>query len=210
MVITFWGIELDTQQLQLRLPAEKLQRLLQVIRVWQCRKSCTKRELLSLIGQLQHTCRVVRSRCTFLRRMISLSTKAKELHHHLRLNKCFRSDLPWWATTWNGVSMMSSVCCDTPCAVITSNASNWGYGAFNSTGDTWDTKLLWAVCCLAFFGFLRVGDFTAPSARHFDSTVHLCFQDLAIDNPRSPTMLQVTLKQSRQTRSAAANWEDGG
>lgn len=138
VVITFLGIELDTQQLQLRLPAEKLQRLLRLIQVWQGRKSCTERELLSLIGQLQHACRVVRSGRTFLRCMIALSTKAKELHHHLRLNKCFQSDLQWWATflpTWNAVSMMSSVCRDTPQAVITSDASNWGCGAFNSRGQ---------------------------------------------------------------------------
>ena len=73
-------------------------RLKALIAQWQHKKACTKRELLSVIGQLQHACKVVRPGRTFLRRMIDLSTHAKELHHYLRLNAAFRSDLQWWAT----------------------------------------------------------------------------------------------------------------
>ena len=71
--------------------------------------SMYERELLSLIGQLQHACCVVRPGRTFLRRMINLSTVAKELHHRIRLNLGFRSDLQWWATflpSWIGVGIM--------------------------------------------------------------------------------------------------------
>ncbi len=50
-----------------------------------------------LIGHLQHACRVVKPGRTFLRRMINLSTVARELYHHIRLNRGFRSDLAWWA-----------------------------------------------------------------------------------------------------------------
>ena len=71
----------------------KLSRLKGMISTWKGRKSCRKRDLLSLIGQLQHACRVVRAGWTFLRRMIDLSTVVVELHHHIRLNKGFRSDL---------------------------------------------------------------------------------------------------------------------
>ena len=66
-----------------------------------------------------------------------------------------------------------------------------------SSGGSWDTKLLWVACCLAFFGFLRAGEFTAPSIRKFDPTVDLCVSDLAIDNSLRPTMVQVVLKQSK-------------
>ena len=137
-VLTFLGIELDSDKRQLRLPKEKLQRLLGTVLSWQDKKVCTKRELLSLIGQLQHACRVVRSGRSFLRRMIYLSTKASELHHHLRLNSGFRSDLQWWVVflpVWNGIGMMSSVCRMAPQAVVTSDASNWGCGAFTTTGQ---------------------------------------------------------------------------
>jgi len=64
--------------------------------VWRVRKACTKRELLSLIGQLQHACCVVKVGPTFLRRMIELSTVPKKLYHRVGLNEGFRADLAWW------------------------------------------------------------------------------------------------------------------
>lgn len=137
-VLTFLGIELDTVRCELRLPSEKLIRLKSTLGGWSTKISCTKRELLSLIGQLQHACKVVRPGRTFLRRMIDLSTVAKQLHHHIRLTAAFRSDLQWWLTfliKWNGVSMMQAIVQKRPEAVITSDASgNWGCGAFSSQG----------------------------------------------------------------------------
>ena len=38
--------------------------------------------------------------------------------------------------------------------------------------------LLLAACIIAFFGFLRCGEFTVTSDREFDSTVHLCLGDV--------------------------------
>ena len=58
-VIVFLGIELDTVARILRLPKKKLHRLQTEIGKWTGWHSCTKRELLSLIGQLQHACCVV-------------------------------------------------------------------------------------------------------------------------------------------------------
>ena len=91
--LPFLGILLDTEAGEIQLPEEKLQRLKEVIRGWMGRKLCKKRELLSLIGQLQHACKVVRYGRTFLRRMINLSMTTKCLHHHIRLNASFHSDL---------------------------------------------------------------------------------------------------------------------
>ena len=55
--IMFLGIELDSDMLRLRLPGEKLARLQTEMRLWRGRRSCTKRELLLLISQLQHVLR---------------------------------------------------------------------------------------------------------------------------------------------------------
>ena len=92
--------------------------------------------MLSLIGQLQHACRMVKPGRSFLRRMIDISITTTELHHHIRLNKGFRSDLEWWPMfleEWNGVQMMSSLGRGAPDMVVTSDASGWGCGAFLST-----------------------------------------------------------------------------
>ena len=137
--IPFLGILIDTADGTLKLPPEKLSRLRSLLASWRGRKCCKKRELLSLIGQLQHASRVVRSGRTFLRRMIDLSSVPKELHHRVRLNVAFRSDLQWWSlflADWNGISLLSSVCKAPPSATVTSDASGgWGCGAFTTTGE---------------------------------------------------------------------------
>lgn len=60
-----------------------------------------------------------------------------------------------------------------------------------------DAKMLWAAACLAYFGFLRVGEFTSPTTKTFDKNAHLSMTDITVDNPAEPTMLFVRLKQSK-------------
>ena len=111
--LSFLGILLDTEKLEVHLPDEKLRKLQLLLAEWKDKHSCTKRDLLSLIGTLQHACRVVLPGRSFLRRMLDLSKLAKQLYPHVRLNAEFRSDLEWWVTFlpgWNGVEMLSSLC----------------------------------------------------------------------------------------------------
>ena len=137
--LSFLGILIDNQRGTLSLPTDKLERLKTTISEWRRRRFCKKRKLLSLIGQLQHACRVVRAGRTFLRRMIDLSASAKELDHWVRLNRGFQSDLCWWDSfleDWNGVALCRSVISRPPEATVTSDASGrWGCGAFNDRGD---------------------------------------------------------------------------
>ena len=67
---------------------------------------------------------------SFLRRLIDLSTVPKKMHHQVRLNRAFQSDLLWWDTfleDWNGVSMMTSLHRSPASATLTSDASGgWG------------------------------------------------------------------------------------
>ena len=137
--LSFLGIQIDTIQGTLALPKDKLVRLKALITSWRSRKCCKKRELLSLIGQLQHACRVVKSGRTFLRRMIDLSAVPRELDHWVRLNSAFHSDLQWWhlfLEDWNGTALCSSVVQQPPVSTITSDASGrWGCGAFTEVGE---------------------------------------------------------------------------
>ena len=63
--------------------------------------------------------------------------------------------------------------------------------------QSYDNTMIWAACCLAFFGFLRVSEFTVPAQGHFDHTTHLSVADLAIDNKDSPQVLRIRIKQSK-------------
>ncbi len=60
-----------------------------------------------------------------------------------------------------------------------------------------DYIMLWAACCLAFFGFLRAGEFTVPCDTGFDASIHLAWGDLAVVDPASPRVLSVHLKASK-------------
>ena len=57
--------------------------------------------------------------------------------------------------------------------------------------------LIWAACCLAFFGFLRVSEFTIPSDNSYDDECHLSPADVSVDDHNNPQLLRVTIKQSK-------------
>ena len=60
-----------------------------------------------------------------------------------------------------------------------------------------DNTLFWAACNLAFFGFLRCSEFTTPSSKEFDPSVHLSLNDVALDSVTDPKLVQLTIKQSK-------------
>ena len=64
-------------------------------------------------------------------------------------------------------------------------------------GASWDHIMLWAACCLGFFGFLHSGELTAAEDGEFDPKQHLSFRDIAVDNPADPSVLSVRIKQSK-------------
>lgn len=64
-------------------------------------------------------------------------------------------------------------------------------------GQDPDIVMLWAAACLGFFGFLRAGEMTVPSDSGYEADVHLNRSDIAVDDPRKPTVLRVTIKQSK-------------
>lgn len=68
---------------------------------------------------------------------------------------------------------------------------------WDSRGQDLDIVMLWAAACLGFFGFLRAGEMTVPSDAGYDPSIHLNRSDIAVDNPRKPTVLRVTIKQSK-------------
>ena len=115
--LTFLGILIDTHNMEIRLPEDKLQRIHQELSRWLNKKTATKREILSLVGLLQHATKVVRSGRTFVARMYQTAARLRELSFFTRLNKDFRSDLCWWYTficSCNGLSILRNIAPETP------------------------------------------------------------------------------------------------
>ena len=131
--LTFLGIQVNTQNMTLSLPQDKLTRILGLVLSWRSKRMASKMELQSLIGHLTHAALVVIPGRTFL---IDLMKMAKHPSHHVRLTADFRSDLHWWASflpAWNGRSIMPP---GNPTHVVTSDASGtWGCGALTDTGQ---------------------------------------------------------------------------
>ena len=72
--------------------------------------------------------------------------------------------------------------------------------AIKSAVDTragFNSTMLWAACCMAFFGFMRSGEFTVPTSNSYDSSRHLSVEDVAVDSHTNPTMMAVKLKISK-------------
>ncbi len=145
--LTFLGIEIDSRLCQLRLPRDKLDNLTCLLNHWMLRhhppghsatprRTGTKRDLLSLIGLLNHAAAVVCPGRSFLRSLIDASTTVKHLDHHVTLRAQARADIAWWYTfisSWNGVSTLPEA---DPSHFLYSDASGtWGCGAF--CGQSW-------------------------------------------------------------------------
>ena len=137
--LTFLGIEMDSIDNALRLPSEKLAEIREQLSRWRGFKACKKRDLLSLIGSLSYASKVVRPGRAFPRRLIDLSTTARQLDHFIRLNVDARSDIEWWwqfIEAWNGTSAAPSVFNRPADLSITADASGtWGCGAYH--GSHW-------------------------------------------------------------------------
>ena len=139
LLLDYLGFLLDTVLMTVSLPQDKLERLSALLSSWLHRKVCTKHDLDSLIGQLQHASAIIKPGRSFLRRMIILSKTRHRPSHPIRLNQGFRSDLTWWRTflhRWNGITLMSALGIQNPTFTVTSDASgSWGCGAHS--GNQW-------------------------------------------------------------------------
>ena len=134
-VLTFLDIELDSQQRQLRLHADKLSRLQRTSITWSGQRS--------LLGYLNHAATVVKPGCSFVRRMIELLPVAKHPDHFIKLNASFCADLLWWqlfSESWNGVSVIPALAAIDSIQVVSDASGSWGCGAI--WGQNW-CQLQW-------------------------------------------------------------------
>ena len=60
-----------------------------------------------------------------------------------------------------------------------------------------DWEMLWGICCTAFFGFFRLGELLAPSAKAFDPAYHLNLADLSANHKSDPSVIHLQIKASK-------------
>lgn len=78
---------------------------------------------------------------------------------------------------------------------ITLNILQRLHGVWSNPPLTYDHTMLWAACCLGFFGFLRAGEFTSLGANHTDYI--LSPSDISVDSHYNPRLLTIHLRRSK-------------
>ena len=96
-VLTIYGIEVDSNALECRLPQAKLDKIRTKLQEVKYRKKITLKELQSLIGLLNYACLVVVPGRAFLRRIIDLTCGVSNPSHFVRFNCETRADLQMWS-----------------------------------------------------------------------------------------------------------------
>ena len=57
----------------------------------------------------------------------------------------------------------------------------------------YEASMMWAACCLGYFGFMRSGEFTADSA----TEPAVLAADVAVDSHTNPTVLKIKLRKAK-------------
>lgn len=95
-IITIYGIEVDSIQLECRLPQDKIAKIKEKLEAFSRKKKVTLRELQSLIGLLNFACSVVCPGRTFLRRLIDLTCGVVRPDFYIRLSPGAKADIAVW------------------------------------------------------------------------------------------------------------------
>ena len=135
-VTRFLGIDVDSNEMELRLPDDKVVKLKMTLDKFLRKRKATKRELEQLGGILAHCCKVVHGGRTFSRRVYNLIALARRPGHRVRLNREFRLDLWWWVefvSIFNGKAKIIPP--GGPVLSVYSDASFFGFGALH--GADW-------------------------------------------------------------------------
>lgn len=96
-VITIYGIEVDSEVMESRLPLEKIEKIRNQLKIFTRKKKVTMTELRSLLGLLNFAISVITAGRAFLRRLTDLTMGPPKPHYYkVRLNKEARLDIKAW------------------------------------------------------------------------------------------------------------------
>ena len=106
--LTFLGLELDSCDMVVRIPREKIIEISSKIRKILGKRKCFLHEMQSLIGSLNFACRAVAPGRPFCRHLINSICGLTIKHHRLRVTHQIRLDLTMWLNffeKFNGISV---------------------------------------------------------------------------------------------------------
>ena len=148
--LTFLGIEIDSNTMELRLPDDKLEALKHELAVFSSLTRVNKKQLQSLVGKLNWAASVVYGGRVFLRNLINAISSLKQDYHKVRLRANALADINWWMTfmeSFNGKSVILNV---KPVSAVYTDACNkagGGHWGSNWFYINWELDWLQAADC---------------------------------------------------------------
>lgn len=153
-VLVFLGLELDSEEMVVRIPKEKVSEIVNKIKEVLAKEKVTLKIMQSLIGVLNFACRAVVPGRPFCRRLVDSICGLSKPHHHVRLRKSVRADLCMWLeffSDFNGISVFHDRFWTSNCdaQLFTDSAAGIGLGfgayfagkwAYASWPDAWFTN----------------------------------------------------------------------
>ena len=94
--LTFLGIFISAVTQTLHLPSGKVAELLQLLRIFRCKKRASLKQLQRLAGKLAWAANVVRGGRIYLQRVYDIMRPLKHSKHKVRLNPEFYADMEFW------------------------------------------------------------------------------------------------------------------
>ena len=142
--IVFLGVYIDTCNMTLSLPCDKLCQFYDLLVDFKARKRASKVQLESLIGKLNWACQVIKGGRTFLRRIIDLKNCLRKQRDKTLLSDDFRMDLQWWIDFLPLFNGSVHILDPRPVRSLCTDACNTGCGGYFA-GDyfyvNWTTDL---------------------------------------------------------------------
>ena len=81
--------------------------------------------------------------------------------------------------------------------LITPTILNMLKAQWSSRVSDSDVVMLWATCCVGYFGFMRAGEFIVKNTGEFDQASALILEDVVVDRHENPAMIRIRLKHSK-------------
>ncbi len=147
--IEFLGINLDSQKFQASLLKEKIDRMILVASTLAANPTCSKRELLSVLGHLNFAMRIIPQGRPFISHLLTLASSTHALEDQIALTDSCSNELSLWISffkRWNGLSFFYNnlISSAVDIQLFTDAAPSIGYGGFYQGrwfASTWPCQL---------------------------------------------------------------------
>ena len=124
-------------------------------------------------------------------------SQVRQLHIARDLGDPFIASMPKLEQVLRRVKGLQGVLAQRPRLPITLTVLRALRRLWSPRAGEFRITMMWAACCLGFFGFLRAEEFTLASNEKFDSDRHLSVEGATIDSVTAPALIRVRLKQSK-------------